>query len=308
MTAAAATPRTLAALAPALAIAGALAAAPTGAAHASPPGAAAPAQPGAPAPPPPGAPARPPAAAAELLTAASAALAAGDHARAAALAESVAGAPGQSDVDRAEAFRILGLARTYLGHKQAAEAAFYAYLRLDPDAHLDPALVPPEAIVLFEGVRSRHAAELAALRPRPRRRRSIWLNVVPLGGQWQNGEGGKMWILGSTGAALLAANITSYVLLHRWCGGADDTCDEGEPGTPGYRDHTGDARVARGINIATFIGLGALYAYSVYDGLRGYRRLARAEAEEAPPPPPPPLSVGVGAGDRSISVTFGGHF
>ncbi|HTE49433.1 MAG TPA: tetratricopeptide repeat protein [Kofleriaceae bacterium] len=257
--------------------------------------------------PPIAAPTAPSTAAPDLLVDAGAALDAGDPARAAALAERVARDPGPVDrPDRAEAWRILGLAQHALGRRDRAAASFYEYLKLDPDAHLDPALVAVDALSLFEEIRSQHAAELAALRRKPRRRRTPWLNLVPLGGQWQNGDRAKLWILGVTGAALLATNITSYAMLRRWCGsGSDGTCDEGEPGAPGYSNHVDAARNAQIINIASGVGLIALYTYSVFDGFRGYHRW---RADEARRFQPAPVAVGVGADRDSLQLTVSGSF
>src|SRR5687768_13541808 len=82
---------------------------------------------------------------AALLGAANAALGAGDPAGAAVLAErAIAADP--TPADRTEAARVLGLARYFLGQRALAEAAFVEYLLRDPEAHLDPTLVPPEAI------------------------------------------------------------------------------------------------------------------------------------------------------------------
>jgi hypothetical protein len=59
------------------------------------------------------------------------------------------------------------------------------------------------------------------------------------------------------------------------------------------------------VNIASGVGLAALYAYSVFDGMRGYERWRR---EEATPGRPQPMAVGV-AGDRdSVLLTVGGRF
>ncbi|HEU5060607.1 MAG TPA: tetratricopeptide repeat protein [Kofleriaceae bacterium] len=244
--------------------------------------------------------------AADVLGEANAALGAGDYARARALAGRVARAPGPPDRDRAEAWRVLGLAYYYLGDSNGARAAFLEYLKLDPDGSLDSALVPPDAISLFNQVRNDHAAEIDARRPK-RHRRSFWLNFVPPAGQWQNGDRGKMWFIAAAGTALLAANITSYVMLSRWCGNPDDTCDEGEPGQPGYSNHTGEARTARVINIGSGVALIALYIYGVYDASSTYHRLEREEAAITPPAPPP-VSVAAGADGTSMWVTVGRSF
>ena len=245
--------------------------------------------------------------AADLLGEANVALGAGDYKKARALAGQVARAPGPADRDRAEAWRVLGLAYFYLGDRTGARAAFLEYLKLDPDGTLDAALVPPEATSLLEEVRNDHAAEIAARRPKSHKR-SFWLNFVPPAGQWQNGDRGKMWFIASAGTALLAANVASYVMLRRWCGGSDDTCDEGEPGQPGYSNHTDEARTARVINIGSGLALVALYVYGVYDASSTYHRLAREEAAATPPPAPPPVSVGAGVDGTSMWVTVGRSF
>jgi hypothetical protein len=242
--------------------------------------------------------------AADVVGEASAALGAGDYKKAQALAGRVAHAPGPADRDRAEAWRVLGLAHFYLGDRSGARAAFWEYLKLDPDGTLDSALVPPDAVALFNDVRNEHAAEIAARRPK-RHRRSYWLNFVPVAGQWQNGDRGKMWFIAGAGTALLAANITSYAMLSRWCGGADGTCDEGEPGQPGYSNHIDEARTARTINVASGLALIALYAWGVYDGISTYNRLERDEAEITPPPAP---VVGLGGDETSMWVALGHSF
>ena len=115
-----------------------------------------------------------------------------------------------------------------------------------------------------------------------------------------------MWFLGATGAALLAANITSYAVLRRWCGGgAASTCDDGEPGQPGYRDHRDEARTLQVVNIASGVGLIALYTYSVFDGFRGYHRW---RADEARRSHASPVAVGARADGEAVLFTLSGGF
>jgi hypothetical protein len=151
----------------------------------------------------------------------------------------------------------------------------------------------------FEEVKSRHRSELDALRPRPKRRRTLLVNLVPLGGQWQNGDRTKMWIIGSAGAALVATNLASYVVLRNWCGtpGGSSTCADAPS--------TDAARTMQIVNIASGVGSFALYTYSVIDGIRGYRRWKR---DEASPPRAPSVTLGL-AGDRdSVVLSVGGGF
>jgi hypothetical protein len=204
---------------------------------------------------------------ASLLAAAADATAAGAHDRAIELAATVAADARASRSDRAEAQRLLGVAYFFRGDPERAEAAFLAYLRLDLDGRLDPALAPPEVVTFFEDVRSRHAAELRTLRPRPRR--YALLNLLPPAGQIQNREARKAWFLGGALVALAATNITTYAVLRSWCRRDDFTCQSGE------RDVPDRARLLRSINYASGAALLGVYVYGVIDGFRGHRRRGR---------------------------------
>jgi hypothetical protein len=224
------------------------------------------------------------------LHAASAALRAGDYQRTAELARPIATDDAIERTDRAEAHRLHGLALFFLGRHGDAEAALLAYLKLDVDAHLDPALVPPEAIVFFEDVRSRHAAELRALRPRPKQKRYAILNLLPPAGQLQNGHRGKAIVIGAGGVVLLGANLASYFVLRDWCSD-DKTCGA----------HTDDARTLRLVNLASGVMLAGLYAYGVGDAAWHYYR--RDDDREQPM-----LSVGVAPTGGGAFVSLGGRF
>jgi len=203
---------------------------------------------------------------------ANAAATAGDWARVAALVQPLFSRP-LDRADLAEAHRLEGLVM-YFAHREAdAETHFVAYLRIDLDGHLDPALYPPEVISYFDEVRAKHAAELRALRPKPRR--SVWLNLVPTYGQFQNGERTKAWIVGGTLGVFAAANATSFLLVRHWCttvsgtAGSSLVCDQSS-------DHARAARIAVDVGIASAIGFALTYAYGVYDGVSEYHRQDRA--------------------------------
>ncbi|MGE5184146.1 MAG: hypothetical protein ACM31C_18880 [Acidobacteriota bacterium] len=193
---------------------------------------------------------------------ANAAATAGDWARVATLVDPLL-ATQLARADLAEAHRLAGLAAYFANRRAEAEAHFVAYLKLDLDGHLDPALVPPEAVTFFDDVKARHAAELRALRPRPKR--YFVLNFVPMAAQFQNGERAKGIVLGSMIGALAITNITSYLVLRSWCSSSDLTCD-----TPANHVHA--AMSLRAANIMSGVGLIATYLYGVYDGVVGYRR------------------------------------
>ena len=179
---------------------------------------------------------------------------------------------GQADL--AEAHRLAGLAAFYL-HEPTAEMHFMAYLRIDPEGHLDPALYPPEVLNYFNEIKSKHDVELRARR---RPHKYMALNLLPPVGQIQNGEPTKAIVIGSLLGAFAITNVTSYLVLRSWCtqvSGANTTtvtCDD-------HKDHTHAASTLRSLNIATGVALIATYIYGVYDGVATYRRHERESAQ-----------------------------
>ena len=171
--------------------------------------------------------------------------------------------------DLAEAHRLAGLAAFFQQRPTEAGSHFLAYLRLDLEGRLDPALYPPEVVGFFDDVRVRHAAELRARRPQPHR--YFVLNLVPPFGQWQNDQHVKAYIVGGALLTFAIGNLATYLILRSWCtqvsgtGGSSVTCDDNQ-------DHARSAAQLRGLNIAAGIGLVLTYAYGVYDGVRWYRR------------------------------------
>jgi hypothetical protein len=189
------------------------------------------------------------------LAAAGRLLAAGAWDRAEALVAPLTQDPSLLLAERAEAFRIHGLALFFQDRRAEAEESLRRYLELEPDAHLDPALYPPEAVVFLEDVRTR------STRPPPKRRRSAALNLLPPLGQIQNGDRPKAWIIGVAEVGLLAVNVTTYAMLTSSC--RDDRTCERDPG---------QARALRTTNLVSGALLVAVWAVGVTDGFLGYRR------------------------------------
>lgn len=205
---------------------------------------------------------------------ASAAATAGDWEAVARLVAPLQPGAGLGKGDQAEVHRLAGLAAFFLGRHADAERELHAYLRLELDARLDPAVVPPEAIAFFEDVRARHGAELRALRKPPRR--YAVLNLLPPAGQIQNGDKTKAIVIGGGLGLLVAANVTTYLVLRSWCSGDDHNLCE-----TGGSDRADTARILKGINLATGVAAIALYAYGVVDGFRSQRRKRRELRFEA---------------------------
>ncbi len=185
---------------------------------------------------------------------------AGDYAIAAVMAGPLTHDPAAPPSMRAEALRLYGLALFMMNNPRDGEAALLAYLRLEPDAHLDPAQVPPEAIVFFEDVRARHAGEVALARPRHEKFRTVWANLLPPWGQFQNGDRARGWVIGFSELLLLATNLTTYALLVSMCSEEDGTCSD-----------PGQARTLRFINHASGVAFVAVVAYGILDGYLGYQ-------------------------------------
>jgi hypothetical protein len=168
--------------------------------------------------------------------------------------------------DRMEALRTYAIACALTSRPTAAEAAFLLLLREDPTARLDPLLVRPEAVALFDEVRARHRQELVAAYRKNRPRRWVILNFLPPAGQFQNRDRVKGSILAASEVLLLSANVTSGVLLSEWEGKSHD-----------FPGHVEDARALRPLNWASFGLLASVLIYGVVDGLAVGARRAREE-------------------------------
>jgi len=214
---------------------------------------------------------------------------AGDYYKAAELVAPLLDEESISRADRATALRLYGLALYFLGKRDDADAALLEYLKLEPEAHLDPALVPPDGIAFFEDVRSRHAVELRRYKPRPRWRDSAVVSVIPLFGQLQNGDKAKGWALIATEGILAVTTVTTYVMFRRLCdNGLGGTCSD-----------EGTAKAARTVNLVSGGLLLGVVVYGVIDGAYGYGR--RKQAFEA-------ANFGLGVGEGSVALTWSGTF
>ena len=181
-----------------------------------------------------------------------------------------------STADLAEAHRLAGIAAFFQADRAKAEMHFVEYMKLDLDGRLDPALYPPEVVNFFNDMRQLHDAELRVRRPTKR----YWiLNLIPPGGQIQNGEKAKAWVIGGLLGAFAITNVTTFLVLRSWCkevsgsDGSSVTCDQGG-------DHP--ASTLKVVNIASGIGLILTYGFGVYDGVKGYRRKESIQPFVAP--------------------------
>ncbi len=200
---------------------------------------------------------------------------AGDFATAKRAAQAVITA-GHSETS--EAWRILGLSLFYLERRAEAEHALLEYLKHDPEAHLDPALHPPQAVVFFESIRTRHAATIDRYRSKKETRRLI-VAVLPPFAQLQNKHSVKAIFIGSVGLVLAATHIGAGSYLRSRCA-ADGTC---ELSGRTFR------RLKLAANVSGLLGIGLL-SYGVIDGLYHFRKWKRQQHGFISD-----LSVGVGS-------------
>lgn len=239
--------------------------------------------------------AQPGAATSDLLREGNTAALAGDWARVAELVDPLLGHPLPA-ADLAEAHRLAGLAAFFQLRNADAEAHVLAFLRIDLDGRLDPALYPPDVVAFFGDVASRHAAELRALHVPPRRRSWLYTLAPPLG-QLQNGDRTKAYVMGGVLGVPLVINLATYLTLRSRCdhtegpAGGGLTCDDGG----GF---TGTARKLQPINIASGIAFWAVYVYGVYDGIRGYRRVSREQVVQ------PSVTLSAGSNVFGIAGSF----
>ncbi len=113
------------------------------------------------------------------------------------------------------------------------------------------------------------------MRPKPKKKRYLLLNLVPAGGQFQNGERGKGIAVAVGIGTLLAANLGSYYWLKKNCDAMTRVCGDAT---------TSEAKTARQVQSANQISgvaMFGLYAYSVIDGYLGYQRAEGAERTPA---------------------------
>jgi hypothetical protein len=202
---------------------------------------------------------------------------AGDWPRVTALVEPLLQQPVAS-ADLAEANRLAGIAAFFQHRQDTAESCFVAYLRVERDGRLDPALYPPDVVAFFNDVASRHAAELRAMRV-PAKQRSWWLTVLPPLGQLQNGEHAKAYVIGGVLTVSVAVNLITYGYLSSWCDRSEGS-DGSTLSCPRNGDHTRAARSLQPWNIGSGIVAVATYAYGIYDGVRGYRRVSQNRARQ----------------------------
>jgi hypothetical protein len=218
-----------------------------------------------------------------------------------------------AEADALDAYRMLGIAEYHLGDLAQARAAFVNLLSYDPEYKLDPFLVPPPIVELFDQVKRENEAALAPLREQRRalkeqerlaeeakrrllaeeqarsgpptklvrvQERLYMFNWMPFGaGQFQNGDRGKGVALASGQIVAGAVNIAA-IIAHAQLADSMTRCTSADPGCshPPYSDS--NRRLLDRIDIAKYVSAGlfwALYAYGVWDAHRNFVPIVETE-------------------------------
>ncbi len=223
-----------------------------------------------------------------------------------------------TDAEAVDAYRMLGIAEYHLGDLPQARAAFVNLLSYEPDYRLDPFLVPPPIVELFDQVKRDNEAALAPLRERKRAlaeqerlaqeakrkllaeeqarsgpptklvrvQERLYLCVwMPFGaGQVQHGDRAKGVAIASGELVAGAVNLAAIV-AHTSVANSAPRCTAG-PGCsqPPYSDS--DRRLLQNIDIAKYVSAGVfwlLYAYGVWDAHRNFVPVVETEITPGQP-------------------------
>jgi hypothetical protein len=224
--------------------------------------------------------------------------------------------PKPDETDAVEAYRLLGLSHVQLNDKAKARQAFEQLLKNNPEYALDPFLVPPHIVELFDKVKQDLEPQLKPIREERRRQadtrrldeearkrllaqpspirtvrvqeRIYLFNWMPFGaGQFQNGHKGKGSAI-AIGQAVLGITNVSAIAFHNQLVGQiavdpNRRCPVRRSGCerPPYTD--ADRRLLNAVSITKYVSAGlfwGLYAYGVVDAHLNY--VPRVETEVSP--------------------------
>lgn len=219
-----------------------------------------------------------------------------------------------------EALELLGVAGHMRGDLDTARAAFVRLLTMDPEARLDPLVVPPQVVEFFDSLRSELAAkleryrlqqelqrrtqEMEAQQAGPRRlvveqitidRHPYWVNFVPFGaGQFQLGRTGWGIFFLAGESLALGANLGSALVVE---------ASRNPDGTHAPEDFRRARDLFQPLQLATLLAFGVLAGWGVVDALAHWephdKRVRRWEEDlpEEPEEPPDPHELdGPGTG------------
>jgi tetratricopeptide (TPR) repeat protein len=218
-----------------------------------------------------------------------------------------------------ELYRMLAISEYHLGDLEQARSAFVNLLSWDPDYALDPFLVPPPIVELFDRVKRENEAALAPLREQRRalkeqrrlaeeakrrllleertrtgpptkivrvQERLYLFNWMPLGaGQFQNGERAKGTAIAAGQVAAGLVNLATFLMHNQIADDRSRLCTSSEPNCsrPPFTDS--DRALLGRIEATKYVSAGlfwALYAFGVWDAHRHFVPVVETEISPQP--------------------------
>ncbi len=161
-----------------------------------------------------------------------------------------------------ECYKYLGAAYFYLENLRLAEANFRQLLLLRPDTKLDPFLFPPSMVLFFDKIKREipkvtKTADKELLQTK--NEYSLYVNLLPFGiPQMANGHKIKGSLVLVTQILTLGINIFSYWQVQSMIDKYGYVKDQ---------ETANKANLFKTIQITSLITFGAIYLYSITDGI-----------------------------------------
>ncbi len=185
------------------------------------------------------------------------------------LLEAAEGVALLSEPEQVLVHKYLGYCEVVIGNPEAAKPHFRRALKLDPELALDPSVVPPKIVAVFDEVRAEFA-------PLPATRALALSAMAPGLGQWSTGRKGPAIAFGAGTVAMLAISANYVVQASKADGFA---ADAGPAVKDDFRKQADEYAMKR--NVA--LGLTALvWGAAAFDAYRGARKQPKLRVGIAP--------------------------
>jgi len=235
------------------------------------------------------------------------------------LRQLLAESPDLGEAAAVDVYRMLAISEYHLGDLPQARSAFVNLLSWNPDFTLDPFLVPPPIVELFDQVKRENEPALAPLRERRRalkeqqrladeakrrllideqsragpptklirvQERLYLFNWMPLGaGQFQNGQRAKGTAIAAGQVTAGLVNLATFLLHNQIADDRSRLCTSSEPhcSRPPFTDS--DRTLLGRVEAAKYVSAGlfwALYAWGVWDAHQHFVPVVETEISPTP--------------------------
>jgi len=172
----------------------------------------------------------------------------------------------KDEQDLVECYKYLGAAYFYIEDLRMSDASFRQLLLINPDFKLDPFLFPPSMVLFFDKIKKEIASKTSEDIPIKRGnksledgRYSLYVDLLPLGiPQYAHRQKVKGTIVLLLQVLSLGANISSYWKVNSMIDSYGYVRDQ---------KSADEANIYKTIQIGSLSLFGAVYLYSVIDGM-----------------------------------------